>query len=85
MSKFCKAKPLRTIYEVHREMYDIIFQELKEFPRQAELIEKLETAYLMAKKMDAKLRQYNAGYGKDWWEAIHAGLVAETLKRRAGQ
>jgi len=85
MSKFCKAKPLRTICEVHREMYDIIFQELKEFPRQAELIEKLETAYLMAKKMDAKLRQYNAGYGRDWWEAIKPGLVAETLKRRAGQ
>jgi len=55
-----KVSGLRNICEVHREIYDAI-KDLPEADR--ELISALvEDAFIMGKKMDAKLRSYKA----DW-------------------
>jgi hypothetical protein len=55
-----KQNSARTICEVLREIYhstdDPIIQE------------RLVLATAMAKKMDAKLREYKADYDKGWWE-----------------
>jgi len=70
------SNPLLTICEVHRQ----IFQGIRDDSPKYELIELLEKAYDMAKRMDAKLREYNCGYDNDWWEenkdyeAIHRGM-----------
>jgi hypothetical protein len=47
----------RTICEVHREMYDIIFELSKRLDTNA-LLELLEEAFNMAKKMSNKLYEY---------------------------
>ena len=57
----------RTICEVHREMYDIIC-EMNDDDAKNLLQEKIEEAFNMAKKMDAKLRQYKFNYDDKWWE-----------------
>ena len=57
-----KDKFGRTICEVHREMYDIMYNNLRLNPHYADLTAKLDEAYQMAKKMDAKLRQYKNNY-----------------------
>jgi len=59
------VRGLRTICEVHREIYDIIADEM---PEREDIIGRLEEAYGMAKKMDARLRYYAKGYDDDWWE-----------------
>ena len=58
----------RTICEVHREMYDIIIDSLEPGPTKDNLESKIEEAFLMAKKMDGKLRQYKNNYDDGWWE-----------------
>ena len=54
----------RTICEVHREIYDVIYEE---FPDRKDIIERLEEAYGLAKKMDARLRYYAHNYDDQWW------------------
>lgn len=71
----------RTICEVHREMYDIACA-LPE-PARQQLIDKLEEAYTMAKKMQAKLRQYRHNYDEGWWERQKEEIVKEKLALRA--
>jgi hypothetical protein len=69
----------RTICEVHREIYD----ELSKNEKSNEIIiEKLEEAYQMAKKMDAKLRQYKNNYDDGWWQKERSEIVKEKLKNR---
>jgi len=58
------SNPLLTICEVHRQIYAGI---LSDRPKD-ELIELLEKAYSMGKRMDAKLRQYKFDYDEGWWE-----------------
>jgi len=69
---------LRTICEVHREIYDIIYDQDNE-----ELKDLLNEAYGLAKKMDAKLRQYKNNYDNDWWERERAEVVKEKIERRS--
>lgn len=69
---------LRTICEVHREIYDIIYDQDNE-----ELKDLLNEAYGLAKKMDAKLRQYKNNYDNDWWEKERAEVVKEKIERRS--
>ena len=63
-----KVNVKRTICEVHREIWDILDQKITDEEIRKECIEKIEEAYLMAKKMDKKLRQYKFNYDDDWWE-----------------
>lgn len=77
------AKYGRTICEVHREMYDVMYKKLQNEPCYEELCDKLEEAYQMAKKMDAKLRQYKNNYDNDWWEQERAEVVNQKLRMRA--
>lgn len=70
---------LRTICEVHREMYDIIC-EMNDNNEKNLLQEKIEEAFNMAKKMDAKLRQYKFNYDDDWWEK-----ESQKIKKQKGE
>jgi len=71
----------RTICEIHREMYDILFEDLTT-ERREEVLSRLEEAYGMAKKMDAKLRQYKNNYDDNWWEQERASVIEEKLRTR---
>ena len=71
----------RTICEIHREMYDILFEDLTT-ERREEVLGRLEEAYGMAKKMDAKLRQYKNNYDDNWWEQERASVIEEKLRTR---
>ena len=72
----------RTICEVHRELYDILFVEMKENGRYDDVLGMLEEAYGMAKKMDAKLRQYKHNYDDNWWEKERKEVIKEKLRAR---
>lgn len=72
----------RTICEVHREIYDIICDELKDHPSFDNIEVRLDEAYTMAKKMDAKLRQYANRYDDGWWEQEKKSVIKDKLKRR---
>ena len=67
----------RTICEVHRELYDIAVTQLSGLPCFKEVTSRLEEAYLMGKKMNAKLRQYKYNYDDDWWEMTSKELIRE--------
>jgi hypothetical protein len=71
----------RTICEVHREMYDILFEDLTS-DRREDVLSRLEEAYGMAKKMDAKLRQYKNDYDESWWEKEKSTVIEEKLRVR---
>lgn len=71
------AKTKRTICEVHRELYDRL-DELG-IPEDDPAVKYLEDAYLLGKKMDAKLRQYNLRKGDDWYAAERDRVATETL------
>ena len=58
----------RTICEVHREIYDILYENIPDGHVKKEIETRLEEAFLMAKKMNAKLRQYKHNYDDGWWE-----------------
>lgn len=78
----------RTICEVHRELYDLAHANLTGAVLQA-FTDKLEEAYTMGKKMQAKLRQYKGNYDEGWWERQLPEIVADKLalrgKRDAGE
>ena len=75
--KTSSGKSLRTICEVHREIYDIIHA-----TENNELKDLLNEAYVMAKKMDAKLRQYKNNYDDGWWEKEKDQVVKEKIEKR---
>ena len=77
-----KDKFGRTICEVHREMYDIMYNNLRLNPHYADLTAKLDEAYQMAKKMDAKLRQYKNNYDAGWWEKEREEVIRQKLSDR---
>lgn len=78
-----KISGARTICEVHREIYDILYDNFKDTSQFEELTNKLQEAYTMAKKMNAKLKQYKHDYDKDWWEKESRKLTKEKLTNRA--
>ena len=63
-----KSQKYRTICEVHRELYDLVYAHMPNGPVKKDIEDKLEEAFLMAKKMNDKLRQYKFNYDDDWWE-----------------
>jgi hypothetical protein len=70
-------KMLRTICEVHREIYDIVYDNEDE-----KLKDLVNEAYILAKKMDAKLRQYKNNYDDDWWEKEREKVIREKIEMR---
>lgn len=61
-----RASSFRTICEVHREIYDAA-EHLP--PAEKELIQgKVLDAFIMGKKMDAKLREYKADWDAGFYE-----------------
>ncbi len=72
----------RTICEVHREIHDELYDNLQDHPSYEMLLAKLEEAYGMAKKMDAKLRQYKNNYDDNWWEKEKVKIVDEKIEKR---
>lgn len=77
-----QAASKRTICEVHRELYDLAHAHLKDAALQ-EFTDKLEEAYAMAKKMQAKLRQYKENYDEGWWERQKEEIVQGKQTLRA--
>ena len=73
------ANLLRTICEVHREIYDYV---LDDEPKE-EIIKLLREAFDLAKKMNNKLVQYKHGYDDDWWEENKNR--GESLRRRVSR
>jgi len=59
-----KINPRRTICEVHRELY----REIESRNPNDPLLNKIEEAFKMGKKMNNKLRQYKFNYDDGWWE-----------------
>ena len=76
--KSLKSQKKRTICEVHREIYDIIIELIPEDSRRTEVEIKLEEAFEMAKKMNAKLRQYAYNYD----ESAEIRQRKETLRNQ---
>lgn len=72
----------RTICEVHRELYDELDEKFKDHPSYEDMANKLQEAYTMAKKMDAKLRQYAHNYDDGWWEKEKESVVKEKIELR---
>ena len=62
----CKASSWRTICEVHREIYDAT--ELIEEPMKTHIRERVIDAFIMGKKMDAKLKAYKADWDAGFYE-----------------
>lgn len=74
----CKASSWRTICEVHREIYDAT-EEMSEPLRK--LVRNLVIdAFIMAKKMDTKLKAYKADWDADFYER-NADRQYDRLKR----
>lgn len=59
------VNPKRTICEVHREMY----RKIKGTSLEDSVVPLIEEAFIMAKKMNNKLRQYKNNYDDGWWES----------------
>lgn len=77
-----KAARRRTICEVHREIYDILYNEFRDHDQFDEIVDKLEEAFTMAKKMAHRLMQYKHNYDDGWWQTISKTLAEETRLRR---
>ena len=75
---------IRTICEVHREMYDVV-ESLPDDKNKILLKEKIEDAFVMAKKMNHKLRQYKFNYDDDWWEKEKQEAIASKRELRKGR
>jgi len=77
-----RVSPLRNICEVHRDLYRRIIKNIKDPKVKKEMIDVLEEAYLMGKKMNTKLHQYKHGYNKDWYEK---NIDYEKLRKEANK
>lgn len=74
----------RTICEVHRELYDLAHENLTGDVLR-DFTAKLEEAYTMGKKMQAKLRQYKGNYDENWWARQTEEIIADKLHKRANR
>jgi len=78
-----RVSHLRTICEVHREIHDILIETPNLDDKLVnQIIDLLEEAYRMGKKMNYKLRQYKNNYDEGWWEETRKEIVKEKLQRR---
>lgn len=74
----CKASSFRTICEVHREIYDAA-EELAQPARR--LVQALVVdAFIMAKKMDGKLKSYKEDWDAGFYEK-NTDRAADRQKR----
>ena len=64
-AKFVSA--FRTICEVHREIHDIIYESNIEDEKKLALLDKIEEAYYMAKRMNDKLLEYKYNITPTEW------------------
>ena len=73
----------RSICEVHREIYDALTDADVSKEHFDKLVDLLEEAFGLGKKMDAKLRQYKFNYPDDWWEKNKNASIS--FDRRKGK
>lgn len=76
------AHKRRTICEVHREIYDILYDRFRDSEHFGQIADLLQESYVMAKKMDAKLLQYKRDYSIEWYEEQKDEIVMEKLASR---
>jgi hypothetical protein len=67
LSLRCKSSSWRTICEVHREIYDLA--EMLPGGERERLQELVIDAFIMAKKMDGKLKSYKQDWDAGFYEA----------------
>lgn len=73
----------RTICEVHRELYEKIIGSNLNKEEKNKMVNLLEEAYEMGKKMNNKLRQYKFNYDDAWWEKNKTyGEKLKEMKKR---
>jgi hypothetical protein len=78
-----KINSLRTICEVHREIFDLLVIHLHNDPEALKkLVIKLEEAYIMAKKMDKRLLEQKISYIDECFEANSVIATVELRKLR---
>jgi GH35 family endo-1,4-beta-xylanase len=66
-----RSRGTYTICDIHRLIYHKILSKpetLVEKDVQAEVIQLLEQAFVIAKKTDARLRMYKHDFDEGWWE-----------------
>lgn len=77
-----RASPFRTICEVHREIFDLA-QTLPEEKKTA--IEDLVLdAFIMGKKMDAKLKEYKSDWANGFYE-VNEDRRKDRVKRNTSR
>lgn len=72
----------RTICEVHRELYDVIYDHFYNHEQFTNFENLLQEAYDMAKSMDRKLRQYKNNYDDGWYEKEKLEDVEAKISKR---
>ena len=75
-----RASSWRTICEVHREMFDIC--ETLPDPVKSRIQNLVIEAFIMGKKMDAKLREYCAAWDEGFY-AVNTDRREDIQRRRA--
>lgn len=75
-----RASSFRTICEVHREMFDLC-DELSE-PQKSAFQNLVIEAFIMGKKMDAKLREYKADWDAGFYE-LNRDHRQDSARRKA--
>jgi len=71
-----------TICDIHRKLYKMMVDDVNQLSKpevQEEVKYMLQRAFVIAKKTDAKLRQYKHNYDDEWY-AQEKGRHAEWLK-----
>lgn len=76
-----KVNLQRTICEVHREIYDFLEKNCPD----EQVIGLLEEAFIMAKKIDAKLRQRVGGYDEGWYKKERDEILDAKRSLRASR
>ena len=74
-----------TICDVHRDVYQELLKansiESINPEKLKYVLSRIETAFTMAKSMDAKLRQYKFNYDDQWWEVNKRNWSWDELKK----
>ena len=74
---------LRTICEVHREMWDII-EDIEDETVKEKLQERLITVYDMGERMTRKLREYKKEWDGGFWEKNLDSKEDEERRKKKG-
>lgn len=74
----CKASSFRTICEVHREIYDAT--EGLDEQAKAHIRELVIDAFIMGKKMDARLKEYKSDWDQGFYD-LNSDRAEDRAKR----